>query len=405
MVLLMDRQIVHLHVISFAVAVARVRDPSLRKWPVVVASGRSQRALVLERSQEARRDGVRRGMLLERALSFCPHLKVQRDDARLRQRAAAALGDIVRCHTPVVESRSNGRLFADLTGTTRLFGRAQDTARRIQKETASRLGLPANIGLATNKLVSSVAARIAPPEGLADVRPGSEPSFLSPLPVRFLPAVRPHREGRLLADLNVRRISELAALPFSRLLLAFHERAYALHQQARGVDNSPVCPPESRPHIHTQETLPRDTNDDGMLKAFLLLLVERAGHRLRARGLEAGAARLEVRLADGHTVVRGRRLQPIPHDDRDLFTQTEPLLEKVFLHHRIRIRWIGLTLTDLMPAARQLALFGKNGHPARAATLAAALDRLRARYGESAVGRLTSSGIKHPAPFLPGSGE
>ena len=239
------------------------------------------------------------------------------------------------------------------------------------------------------KLVSGVATRVTPPEGLADVRPGDEAAFLSPLPATLLPAIRPHREGRLLADLNLRRVTEVAALPLARLLLAFRERAYSLYRQARGQDDSPVRPPSRRSEIFVEETLAEDSNDDGLLRALLFLLVERAGRRLRAARCQAVAARLAIRYADRHLGSRHLRLWPPPTDDRDLFARLEALLVAVAAR-RTRIVWMGLTLSDLRPLSRQLPLFGdENGSGARDRRLCEALDRLRARHGEGVVRRLT----------------
>ncbi len=391
----MERRIVHLQVVAFPVAVARAQDPSLRGRPVAVSPGRSGRAPVTVVSAEARREGVRPGMSLERARAFCRDLRVIPPDPERQRRALAALQQAAGRYSPLVEPAGGGRLFVDLTGTARLFGAARDVAARLQRE-ASALRLPASLGLAINKLVSGVAARVADRDGLADVAPGREATFLSPLPVALLPAVRPHLEGRLLSELNLRRILEVAALPLSRLLLAFRQSGYPLYRQARGLDDAPVRPPSRQPAVHVDETLAEDANDDRLLAAVLFLLAQRGAARLRAAGLEAAAGRLSVRHADGRGATRRLRLAPPTADDLPLFRRLQPSLAALTAR-RTRVRWLGLTLEGLQPAARQLPLFPAAGD-VREPALAAALDGIRSRYGESAVRRLAPASGPEAAP-------
>jgi len=60
----MCRDVIHLNIADFAVAVEKVCDSSLRNTPVVIATADSPRAAVFDMSDDAYRDGVRKGMLL-----------------------------------------------------------------------------------------------------------------------------------------------------------------------------------------------------------------------------------------------------------------------------------------------------------------------------------------------------
>jgi DNA polymerase-4 len=379
----MSRCIVHLQVPAFEVAVERVRDRSLRGRPVAVSPGRAPRAVITSISREAWEEGVRRGMRLDEARALCGGLAIVAPDPDLQRRALDAMVDLARAYSPLIEPHPDGRFFADLTGTTRLFGAERNTALRLGREMTSRLALPCRTALATNKLVSGVATRVGPPVELADIHPGDEGIFLSPLPAVLLPAVRPEREGELLADLNLRRVADLASLPLARLALAFRERAYALYRQARGRDEAPVRPPARQPEIHVEETLAEDTHDDPILEGFLFLLVQRAGCRLRAAHRAAAAARLAIRFADRSGSARRVPLRPGEEGDADLFARLRPVLAGLTAR-RVRVRWMGLTLAGLAPLVRQLPLFGSEAER-RGPPLSLALDRLRSRYGEGSV--------------------
>jgi len=392
---LMERRILHFRVISFAVAVARALDPSLRGRPVVVATGEGPRSIVLAVSEEARGDGVRRGLVLPEALRRCRRARVLRPDPDLETRAARAVVTTLSRFTPLVEPERGGRFFADLTGTHRLFGAAVDVAARVQKEIIDHLRLPANAGVAGNKLVSGVAARVIRPVGLCDVRSGEEASFLKPVAVRNLPAVDPEVEGRLLSDLNVLRAGQLALIPGPMLADAFGRKGPVLHRQACGLDDAPVRPPKRSPEVvETMPPLPEDTNDDEVLRAALRGMIARACRKLRERGWRAARAEIAVRHSDGMRSVKRTELKPPLDGDWAMLQVLRPAFDAA-LARRQRVRTMTLRLTRLGPAPAQLLLFDDTARPAmdtagdldpkRERALLAALDRIRAKHGERVV--------------------
>ena len=183
----MDRSILHVDVPAFPIAVERVIEPGLRDRPVIVAPSGGARATILAASPEAVRDGVRAGMPVRVAARRCPGVVLLPVNEALYQRATGAIVALLHAYSPLVEPSAHGHSYLDLTGTGRLFGHATDVAARIRREIADRLRLPATVGVATNKLVSRVAARVIRPDGLCDIFPGGEAPFLAPLPVGFLP--------------------------------------------------------------------------------------------------------------------------------------------------------------------------------------------------------------------------
>lgn len=392
----MERQILHLRVASFPVAVYRVKDPSLRSRPLIVAAGRGPRAVALSISEEARREGARPGMTLAEALRWCRGALVLPPDPILFDRAERALAEILARYSPHVEPVRGGRLFADLTGTGRLLGPAVDVAHRAQKEIADRLRLGPNAGLAANKLVSGVAARVLRPVSLLDVHPGEEAGFLSPLAVRCLPAVDPRTEGALLDELNIHKVGELAAVEMPRLSLAFGARAMTLYRQARGIDDSPVRPPERAPAVEADETLAEDTNDDARLLSCLHALVERCGARLRRLGLRAGEGALTARYTDGVTVTRAGAVTPASAGDLTLYGHARSLFEPV-VQRRGRVRYLRVRFTRLAAPPAQMSLFEEEERPGREPALVAALDRIRGRFGAGAIAFGRTGRIGHAA--------
>jgi DNA polymerase-4 len=381
----MNRNILHLRVDGFPVAVERLRDSSLRAKPVVICSRHSPRSLIFSASREARAEGVWEGLPLTKALRRCRRLVVIPPDEDLYRKAADAISRVLARYSPLVELGRWGRFFVDMTGTTRLFGGAQDSAWCIRREVLDTVDLGSTLGIASNKLVSGVAARVVETHGdLYSVPVGSEASFLAPLRVRMLPAARDKKDRTLLEELNIRVIRQLAALSILQLTSVFGKRGVFLHRQALGIDDSPVRPPESKPFILEEYTLDDDTNDDGVLLGVLLGLTERACRRMRAQGVLSRTVWLHLRHTDGMDVTRCLRLRTPEITDPILFRQIESLFLKT-CERRQRIRYMSLTFTDLVFPSGQLALFASSAIPKKENALVTALDAIRIRYGATAV--------------------
>jgi DNA polymerase-4 len=385
----MDRSVLNVDIAAFPIAVERVIDPGLRGRPVMLAPPGSARAPVLVVSQEAAREGVRAGMPLPVALRRCPGAAVLHPNEALYRRATGAVLALLGGYSPLIEPAALGQTFLDLTGTVRLFGAAQDAAARIRREIETRLRLRPTVGLATSKLVSRVAARVIRPDGLCDVFPGSEAPFLAPLPVGLLPAARGTRRDRLL-DLNVARVADLLRFSQAQLQIAFGPPGARLRCQALGIDASPVRPPEASPAIVEEETLAEDSNEEAALLRTLLGLCERAGARLRR--LQARASRLRVTLRHSDDVVarREERLALPVAADLLLFARARAICGRARAR-RVRVRWIELRCLEIARARRQLSLFGPEAFDGRASdggaaeSLAEAVDRIRGRFGETAI--------------------
>ena len=376
----MKRKVIHLNVPSFAIAVERVIHPELRMRPVVVAPPGPVRSMVTSVSSEAWSSGIRPGMPLSKAVRYCRSVVVLPPNERLYCRASEALMKLSEGISPVLEPCGNGQIYLDVTGTDRLSGPARDTAWRFQKEISCRLRLDTTFGIASNKTVSRIASVVTRPVGLQDIPEGTEPSFLSPLPVRLLPGVGFRTEGDL-KDLNIRIIRDLALMNPEHLVLIFGRYGFLLHQRANGIDPTPVYPVKSMPVLEEETVLPEDSNDYEFLKTVLRKLCEQAGFRLREGKQRAGILELRVRYADCRENGKARPIRPPVQSSSLLYARSLPLLEQV-INRRTRVRSMRLRLKDLSTGSIQLNLFPEPGD-ARRDRLESALDTVRQRFGKA----------------------
>jgi DNA polymerase-4 len=391
----MNREILHIDIRNFCIALERQRRPDLREWPVVVAPGQG-RTVVQAVSPEAREEGIHPGMIMSRARQYCRRLTVLPPDFSLYRQVQEKIVTALGRFSPLVEPASLGHFFVDVTGTRRLWGGLLDRADRMRRLVDTEFQLETAVGVASNKLVSRIASRVVKTRELCDVFPGLESSFLAPLAVNVIPGVGEVTTARLLGELNLQTAGELARVSPMLLSQIFGAAGQRLRSMALGEDSSPVVTPKSVPMLREEVQLPEDDNHRHRLLGYLYGLVEALGRRLRSQNRCPGELVLTATYADGVQARARERLAVAGcefHLDSFLY-QTALRLFTRAVRRRIRLRRLSLNVTHLQTPLGQLALFpwddpGRH----RETRLLKAVDEIRQRFGNGAVyyGRIAHS--------------
>ena len=387
----MDRHIACFDIPGLEIALTRLRDPSLHHRPLAVASSPSPRASLIDLSDEALGDGLRAGVSLEEARRRCPSLQVFVHSRRRVQEAHGLLQEAVAHYAPIWEPVRPGQFYLDLTGTTRLFGRAVDTAVRLEREVKERHGLRGVLGVATNKLVSRVAASVLTPAHVCDVRAGSESAFVSPVllaAVTGLQGARGKAALRMLDDLNITTLGELAPIPISHLELAVGPLAEVLHAWAHGIDPSPVWPMTERPALEVSAKIDPSAIDDQMVWGHVAALMESLCRTLRVQQRVCRRLRLTLQHDDHQEISRHRAFPQGTYWEIDIEPVLRALLFASF-QRRVRVKQVTLRAEGLGPPDVQTDLFAREAPEERTQVrrqrLTTAVDAIRDRFGDQAV--------------------
>ena len=167
-----------------------------------------------------------------------------------------------------------------------------------------------------------------------------------------------------------------------------------LHRHANGIDNSPVTPPGEAKSISRETTFEEDTHDITFLSATLRYQAEKVGADLRDLGKQAKCISIKVRYADFTTITRQCTL-PQPTDlDQTIFQTGNELLQKAVADNRLAIRLIGIGVSNLSEPGMQLSLM--NGTEQRLEKLNRAVDRIRDKYGFTAIQTGRTMQLKSP---------
>jgi DNA polymerase-4 len=380
------RTVVHWDGDRFFASVEQAADKRLRGRAVII--GGESRGVVLSASMEARRLGIRPGWPTARARRAVPALIVMPAHFELYERFFDQILGLCRETTPLVEPANVGAAWLDLTGAERANQRtAVEVVKSLRSTVREWLRLSLSAGIATNKMVARVAARLRKPGALVTVAAGEERGFLAPLPVGWLPGI----ERKALASLEVAGIAtigQFGSAPVDALSALLGRGALGLQRRAQGVSEEPVGKKRAaEPGFSEFVEFPEDVWDEPVLLARLRQMLERVMTQVRGAGVEVRRLTLELRYTDREESSRSTDFQEPVSLEADALHLLPWLLENAWTR-RVRIRAMTLKATRVYRPTAQMSLFEPES-PRREnnAKLAAAIDALRRKHGEEIVRR------------------
>lgn len=358
------RKIIHLDLDAFFCAVEEIDDPELRGKPFAVGGRPEERGVVASCSYAARAKGVRSAMPMGQALRLCPELVIVGGHySRYSEESRKVMG-ILREFTSLVEQLSIDEAFLDVSESAEP---AERLGLAIQERIRTVTGLPASLGVATNKLVAKIASDHGKsqfsgggaPNAITVVPPGEEAAFLAPLPVRALWGIGPRTDERL-KELGIRTIGDLAQADPLILADRFGKHGADMTRRAQGIDRSPIVTERELKSISQEITFSRDVHDEGRLRAEVREQSERIAESLRKNAITAATIKIKLRWPDFTTLTRQVTL-PTPTDDPIVIDQLAwDLVLKVWKPGK-PVRLIGVGASGLKSGPEQLPLFALFG--------------------------------------------
>lgn len=385
----MDRNIIHLDLDAFFVAVECLRNPALKGRPLIIG-GQSRRGVVASCSYEARQFGVHSAMPMYLALQLCPDATVISGDMEAYSYYSHLVTDIIADSAPLFEKSSIDEFYIDASGMDKYFG-AFAWAKELRRKIIRESGLPISMGMSVNKLVSKVTTGEFKPNAEKYIEPGKEKDFLAPLPVEKIPMIG-RQTASFLYDMGVRTVGTLREMPVKFLVSAFGKNGLALWKKAHGIDESPVVPYHEQKSISTECTFEEDTLDIRHIQAVLVAMVEKVAFALREQQKLASCVTVKIRYANFDTETRQMQI-PYTASDHVILPVVQELFDKLY-QRRMRIRLVGVRLSGLVYGNYQISLFEDTAERVR---LYEAVDRIKHRYGADKLVRATTLGTHRRA--------
>ena len=383
----MDRIVAHVDMDAFFASVEQRDHPEYLNKPVIVGAdpkGGKGRGVVSTASYEARKWGVHSAQPISQAFRCCPNGIFFSPRFERYEEVSRSIMSVFLRFTPLVESASLDEAYLEMTGTERLFGPVEKTARRIKEMIWEKENLKASVGLGPNKLIAKIASDWKKPDGFVHWRIEDIGTVLKDLPVRRLIGIGPKMEEYLLRS-GIRTVGQLAALGRDTLKARWGSFGLVLWDRVQGIDDSPVVPFQEAHSISNETTFDVDEDDENALRQTLLRLSEKVGYRLRRESLAGKTVILKVRFSDFFTQVRHRTLAE-PIDLSEHIHREVRSLFGDFLKSKQPIRLLGVGVTQLCEkSSLAMDLFG--GCDKRRRRITDAVDGLKNKYGESIIRR------------------
>ena len=403
---------------AFFASVEQLDHPGWRGKPVIVGGGADRRGVVSTASYEARKYGVRSAMPSSTAQRLCPDAIWTVGHYSRYKEMSNAVMSILFDETPHVQQVSIDEAFMDVTPTEINREHPVLIARRIQ-ERVEKLGVSCSIGLGTTKAIAKLASDMDKPRGLTVVLPGSEANFMAPLPVRALSGIGPAAE-RVLKNHGIETLGDLANADEESVILWLGKQGQVMLNRARGLEEDPIDPDNSVKSVSNEVSFAEDLVKREDITGAISSMAAKVGRRLRRKGLKGSTLALKVRYSD-RSVRSVQRPIGQPSDDEYLFMEMlEEMLPDVW-STGMALRLVGVAVTGFDTAKdepEQLSLFddtteaevdvAAESETARRRGLMSATDKVKERFGESAVrfgrelrlsGNTTGSSSKNPADY------
>jgi len=375
----LDRlSIAHIDCDSFYATIEKRDDPSLIDRPVVVGGGK--RGVVAAACYVARTYGIHSAMPMFEALRRCPHLTVIRPDMAKYVAVGREVRQMMRDLTPLVEPLSIDEAFLDLSGTERLHGMsAAKVLAGFARAVEERHRITVSIGLAANKFLAKIASDLDKPRGFAILSQEDATAFLAPKPVGFIYGVGKVSAERFARD-GYRTIADLQRADRNELLRHYGEEGLRLSRLAHGIDERKVEAHRETKSISAETTFEEDIADFRPLERILWQLSEKVSARLKAQSIAGTTVTLKLKSADFKIRTRARSLGHPTQLASRIFAAGRDLLALETTGTKFRL--LGIGVSHLCDAADddRADLIGRRGAEAELA-----VDRLRAKFGRSAV--------------------
>ena len=362
---------------SFFVSVERLLNSKLKGKPVIVG-GTSDRGVVAACSYEARAFGVHSAMPMRMARILCPQAIYIRGDYDQYTKYSSMVTQIIAEKVPLFEKSSIDEHFIDMSGMDKFHGcfkYTHELRQFITKET----GLPISFGLSENKTVAKVATDQSKPNGELEILHERIKPFLFPLSVEKLPYVGP-KTSYTLKSMGVFTIQGLAEIPIELMQKVFGENGIIMSERANGVDNTPIVPYSERKSISEENTFEQDIIDITRIECNLASMVENLCFQLRKEKRLTSCVTVKLRYANFETCTQQSRIL-YTAADHQILPKVIDLFRRLY-QRRMRIRLIGVKLTNLVSGTQQINLFEDS---VEMVNLYQAIDRMKKRFGEKAL--------------------
>lgn len=294
----MERIIIHSDMNSCYASIECSLNPELWGKPVAVGgSAEDRHGIILAKSEEAKKCGVKTGEVIWQAQRKCPELIILPARFDIYQKYSRLAGSIYSDYSDRVEPMGMDEAWCDLTGVVKNFDEAKKVAEEIKARFKNELGITVSIGVSFNKIFAKLGSDLASRDAYTVITPDNFKSMVWPLKAGAMMGVG-RNTAKKLSDYGINTIGQIAACSEEWLHVVFGVAGISMWKYANGLDNSEVMKKDDNPpakSIGHGITCKEDLTDNSQVWLVLLSLAQNVSKRLYEENKLASAIQIAVR--------------------------------------------------------------------------------------------------------------
>jgi len=403
----MERIVIHSDLNNFYASVERKLHPELRGVPIAVCgSTEERRGIVLAKSEEAKRAGIKTGDAVWQAKRKCPEIVCVPPHFDEYMKHSRMVKAIYARYTDLIESYGIDECWLDVTKSTKIFKKFSpmytevggvkyftdeyltflgDT---IREEVKKEIGVTVSCGVSFNKAFAKLGSDLKKPDGTSVISKLNYKSVIYGLPVEDLLFVGKATKDKLYS-MGLSTIGRLAAADDKLIRDKFGKFGETLLKYARGGDDEEVKHMDDKREyksIGNSCTYPQDVTSLDRVERLLFVLAESVAARLRESGQgladtvhlwvrDANLTDFSVQKKVRHTALCGE----IAKSAFELF--------KANVKPPFKVRALGVTVSGFDNGTSQLTLDEVSGNYKKLEAVEKCVDEIRKKHGYDKVQR------------------
>jgi len=294
----MARTILHVDMNSCYASIEMALNPELRGKAVAVGGSRKTRhGIILAKSQEAKKYGVKTAEPIWKSLNKCPHLIIVPPHYNEYLKYSKMAKKIYYEYTNQVEPFGIDECWLDITNSLTIKGDAKSIAEEIRKRIKDELKITVSIGVSFNKIFAKLGSDMKKPDAITYIPLDGYRDKIWGLPVSDLLYVG-YATTKKLNRFGISTIGDLARFPKDMLRSILGINGEVLWKYANGLDNSRVKPEEHSVNIKSignGTTCTRDLINNQDVYNVFLKLAQTISRRLIERDFSCNTIQISVK--------------------------------------------------------------------------------------------------------------
>ena len=294
----MDRTILHIDVNNFFASLEIMLNPNLKGLPVAVCGSEDDRhGIVLAKSYEAKKFGVKTAETVWQAKKKCPNLIIVPPQYEEYKKYSKLIQNIYYSYTDQVEPFGLDECWLDVTGSLKLFGNVENIAEEIKERVKKEIGVTVSIGVSFTKTFAKLGSDLKKPDAITYISKENFKNIVWPLVTNEIIGVG-KSTFKILEEMNLKTIGELANCDISLLKQKLGKHGKILWKRVNGIDdeivdaNMYIASPKS---IGNGKTFRNDLTKINDIRSAFQNLTYEISNKLKKHRLEAKNIQIVIR--------------------------------------------------------------------------------------------------------------